>query len=74
MAPEGSKHVEIAGLEDKWQVTATFAVVLEGTFLPIQMLYQGKTDCCHPKYNPPPHPLPPQKYFFDVFHSPNYCQ
>ena len=35
MAEEGSKRVEVAGLGDKRQVTATFAACLDGTFLPM---------------------------------------
>ena len=41
MAPEESRSVEVAGLGDKIQITATFA----GT-----LLYQGKTDRCHAKF------------------------
>ena len=35
MASEGSKRVEVAGLGDKRQITATFAASLDGTFLPM---------------------------------------
>ena len=38
----GSKRVEIAGLDDKRQITAVFAGSLTGDFLPIQLIYQGK--------------------------------
>ena len=64
MAEEGSKRVEVAGLGDKRQVTATFAACLDGTFLPMQILYQGKTARCHPKYRFPEG--------FDTFHTPNH--
>ena len=40
----GSKRVEIAGLDDKRQITALFAESLMGDFLPIQLVYQGKTE------------------------------
>ena len=53
MAPEGSKRVEVAGLGDKRQVTATFADTLSGEFLPMQLLYQGLTQRCHAKFNFP---------------------
>ena len=33
MAPEGSRRVEVAGQEDKMQITATFASTLSGEFL-----------------------------------------
>ena len=43
MAAQGSRRIEVAGLDDKCQITATFAASLDGTFLPMQLLYQGKT-------------------------------
>ena len=64
MEREGSKRVELAGLGDKHQITATFAVTLNGQFLPMQLLYQGKTSCCHPRFSFPCE--------FDVFHTPNH--
>ena len=53
MAAKGSRRVEVIGLGDKWQITATFAASLDGNFLPMQILYQGKTDRSHPKYKFP---------------------
>ena len=44
----GSKRVEIAGLEDKRQITTVFAESLTGDFLPIQLVHQGKTEKCYP--------------------------
>ena len=44
----GSKRVEIAGLQDKRQITAVFAGSQTGGFLPIQLVYQGKTEKCYP--------------------------
>ena len=64
MAPEGSNRVEVIGLNDKRQITATFAACLDGTFLPMQVLYQGKTDRSHSKYQFP--------VGFNIFHSPNH--
>ena len=52
MATKGSRRVEMAGLGDKQQVKATFAACLDGNFLPMQILYQGKTVRSHPKYIP----------------------
>ena len=43
MEREGSKSVILAGLDDKRQITTTFVATLDGQFLPIQLLYQGKT-------------------------------
>ena len=45
MAQKGSKKVEVFG---KRQITATFAASLFGSFLPIQLVYEGKTSRCHP--------------------------
>ena len=49
MAREGSKRVEISGIEDKRQNTAVFAASLSGDFLPIQLVYKGTTT----KFFPP---------------------
>ena len=46
MAKEGSKRVDVVGLNDKWQITAVFGGTLCGKFLPIQLVYQGKTSRC----------------------------
>ena len=43
MEQEGASWVEIAGLNDKRQITVTFATSLSREFLPPQVLYQGKT-------------------------------
>ena len=48
MDKEGSKRVEVAGIDDKCQITATFAASLSGQFLPVQLVYEGKTTKCHP--------------------------
>ena len=39
MAEEGSKRVDVAGKDDKCQVTAVFAYSMSGDFLPIQLVY-----------------------------------
>ena len=44
----GSKRIEITGINDKRQLTGVFACTLTGDFLPPQLVYQGKTDCCLP--------------------------
>ena len=48
MAKEGSKRVEIAGINDKRQITAIFANTMSGDFLPPQIIYSGKTTKCLP--------------------------
>ena len=53
MACKGSKRVEIKGLEEKRQITGVFCESMVREFLPIQLVYKGKTDRCHPSYNFP---------------------
>ena len=43
-----SRRVELVGISDKRQITAVFCGSLMGSFLPIQLIYKGKTDRCHP--------------------------
>ena len=47
MAKEGSKRVEICGKDDKRQITAVFNCSMTGDFLPMQLIYAGKTEKCH---------------------------
>ena len=53
MEKVGSKRVEITGVNDKKQITAVFCGSLSGDFLPIQLIYQGKTARCHPNFSFP---------------------
>ncbi len=53
MAMEGSKRVEIVGIDDKRQITAVFGCTLKGDFLPPQIIYSGKTQRCVPTINFP---------------------
>ena len=64
MEEEGSKQVQIAGLNDKQQITATFTVAMTDDILPLQIMYARKANHCHPRY-----PFPPQ---FDIWHTPNH--
>ena len=64
MHQKGEKHVPINGLDDKRQITGTFAVSMKGNFLPIQVIYQGKTKRCLPKFEYPKS--------FDVTYSVNH--
>ena len=50
MEKRGAKRVAIAGVGDKRQITAIFAVTLVGDCLPFQIIYQGKTSGCLPKF------------------------
>ena len=64
MEERGASRVEIAGYGDKRMITATFAATLSGEFLPMQILYGGKTNRCHSK-----HTFPAE---FDIYHNPNH--
>ena len=46
---ESVETVSIKGIDDKRQITATFAISMSGEFLPIQVIYEGKTKICLPK-------------------------
>ena len=48
MEKEGAKRVEIAGADDKRQITAVFAGSLTEDFLPPQLIYKGTTSRCLP--------------------------
>ena len=50
---KGAKNVPIKEIDDKRQITATFAVSLTEKFLPIQLIYKGKTKRSLPKFKFP---------------------
>ena len=64
MEQEGASRIEIVGLNDKRQITMTFAASLSGDFLPPQILYKSKTERCHPSFSFPDG--------YDIWHSPNH--
>ena len=43
LAPKGIKSVSVAGSTDKRTITATFTITMNGKFLPMQIIYGGKT-------------------------------
>ena len=47
------KKIPIAHLDDKQQITAVLAVSLNGNYLPLQLIYKGKTEKCHPRGDVP---------------------
>ena len=51
--PKGAKTVPIKGVDDKRQITATFSISMTGSFLPIQLIYEGKIQRCLPNYDFP---------------------
>ena len=53
MEKQGEKRVEIIGKDDKRQITAVLAGTLSGEFLPVQLVYQGKTERCLPTFKFP---------------------
>ena len=54
MEKEGSKRVEIVGVDDKRQITAVFGCTMAGDFMPVQLIYKGKTKKCLPRFKFPP--------------------
>ena len=62
---KGSKTVPIKGVDDKRKITATFTVTASGSFLPIQLIYSGKTKRSLPKFDFPK--------CFNVTFTPNHC-
>ena len=61
---KGKKRVAIAGHSDKRQITAVMCAALTGEVLPIQLVYEGKTNRCHPAYDFPAN--------WVISHSPNH--
>ena len=53
MAKKNSKHVSIAGATDKKAITATFAITQSNDFLPMQLIYGGKTKQSFPRFKFP---------------------
>ena len=62
--PKGAKTVPTKGVDDKRQITATFSISMTGSFLPMQLIYEGKTRRCLPNYDFPKD--------FNVTYSPNH--
>ena len=53
MEQVGAKRIEISGVGEKRQITAVLCGSLSGDYLPMQLIYQGKTDRCHPVFKFP---------------------
>ena len=56
--------MEMVGVDDKRQITAIFCGSILGDFLPVQIIYKGKTTRCHPRF-----PFPTG---WHITHSPNH--
>ena len=52
-AKQNSKSVSIAGSSDKCSITGTFTITLNGHFLPMQLIYGGKTKQSVPRFKFP---------------------
>ena len=53
MAKKGAKSVSISGSADKRCITGTFVITLAGDFLPLQLIYDGKTTQSLPRFKFP---------------------
>ena len=53
LAEKNVKDVPISGSADKRSITVTFAETLDGSFLPFQLIYKGKTTQSLPKIDFP---------------------
>ena len=53
LAPKGAKNVLIAGSTDKRTITAAFSITMDGKFLPVQIIYGGKTSKSIPRVSFP---------------------
>ena len=53
LTKKGEKSVPITNSCDFRQITGTYAISMAGDFLPMQLIYQGKTDRCNPNYKFP---------------------
>jgi hypothetical protein len=47
-AVRNSSSVEVIGADDKRQITACVASAMDGAVLPLQLIFQGKTERCQP--------------------------
>ena len=54
MDREGVSHIETVRAKDKCLITAVLCCTLLGDFLPVQLIYKGKTSQCHPRFQFPP--------------------
>ncbi len=50
---KGSEQVDITGIDDKRGITALLGEAASGDLIPPQLIYQGKTDACHPSFKFP---------------------
>ena len=53
LAKKNSKAVAIKGSSDKRSISVTFSITFSGTFLPMQLIYGGKTRKSLPRFKFP---------------------
>ena len=63
--PSGAKTAPMKEIHDKRQITVTFAVIITSKFLPVQVIYEGKTHICLPNFD--------FSKCFNVPYSANHC-
>jgi hypothetical protein len=66
-AAKGSKDIAIIGMEDKRQITVVVGSSANGDMLPLQLIFTGKTNECHP-----PHTSSTTNARFHLTHSINH--
>ena len=49
LAKQNMSSVPVSSVSDKWMITATFTIALDGTFLPMQLIYGCKTQKIIPR-------------------------
>ena len=68
LALKSLKNVPFVGTADKWATTATFAQTLDGSFLPVHLIYKEKTSQSLPKITFPDgfHHSANEKHFSNI--------
>ena len=50
---QGTAKIKVAAVDDKREITAVVAASMAGDLLPLQLLYTGVTERCHPTFKFP---------------------
>ena len=64
LAAQGTKQIDVIGIDDKREITMLLGMTLSGEMLPPQVIYQGLTDKCHPVFKFPGD--------WQITHTPNH--
>ena len=74
LAKKNSKAVAIKGSSDKRSITATFSITFSGKFLPMQVIYGGKTTKSLPRFKfPNDFPMIPCKLIEEILLPKSTC-